>query len=134
MTTENKSFWKKLPLWLKVVLGLMLIGLLFEELPEDKSTEYSTYIGRYVFDNGIDTKGELIITHNGTFSGQHTDYYGNQLVFLSGRLDGQNVVFTGFDESQVKVSGTIAGNLISVHWWTSLYGDNYLSYYKTDHY
>lgn len=30
--------------------------------------EYNKYMGRYIHDNGIDTKGEIIILHTGSFS------------------------------------------------------------------
>lgn len=95
--------------------------------------EYNKYMGRYVHDNGIDTKGEIIIMHTGSFSYEVKGYHDMTLDSGAGQLKGSKLIFDG-NNSEVKLSGSVSGNLINVHLWTSLYGDTYTTYYKTDKY
>ncbi|MBK7232435.1 MAG: hypothetical protein IPH93_09245 [Saprospiraceae bacterium] len=93
--------------------------------------EYNKYMGRYIHDNGIDTKGEIIILHTGSFSFEVKGYHDMTLYFGSGHLKDRQLIFDG-NNSEAKLSGKVSGNLIKVHLWTSLYGDTHTKYYKTD--
>ena len=91
------------------------------------------YRGRYLFSNNVDTKGEIIIMYNGTFTGQLTDIYDNVLDNLSGRLEGNKLLFDG-NNSNIMMTGTISGDMINCNLWTSITGDVYFPFYKADSY
>lgn len=95
--------------------------------------EYNKYLGRYVFDNGTDCKGEIIILHDGSFRYEAKSYLEATLNFGTGHLEGNQLVFDG-NNSDVQFTGMVSGDVIKVNAWTSLYGDTYKTYYKTDKY
>lgn len=116
-----------------ISIGLMVVfsmshdGVSFYKSKE--KFEYNKYLGRYIYDNGKDIKGEIIIMHTGRFSYEVKGY--NEFILDSGEgiLEGNKLLFYD-NNSEVKLSGSIYGDLIRVHLWTVLYGDTYSTYYK----